>query len=157
LTIEQMFDDMHDIVASVRLDDLTRTAALFEAGSASAEMCDRYAHLNPNARPKVADKKKFESWQRKVSESLKSPSQIQEQDRTPIVWIVDSVTYMPSGAEPIVPSPGRPTISPNIALCARVWSTMFRTCGFMDNRVAVLHIAQMRTAGIGAGRQAYKK
>lgn len=157
LTLERMFEDMHEIWGAVRKDDLQVLESAFASGNASAAMCDRYAHLNAKPRPKTTDKKKLEAWQKKIAGNLKSPAQLDAEDRTPIVWIVDSVTAIPCAEEAIDPETGQPNLKPSIALNARVWSKMFQVCGFMDNRVAALHIAQIRTAGIGSGRGAYKK
>jgi RecA/RadA recombinase len=156
LTLERMFEDMHEIWAGARLDDLRSLKSAFEAGEASAELCDRYAHLNPKQRPKTTDKKKFASWQKQTAKNLLSVAQLDDEDRTPIVWIVDSVTAIPGDDEAIDPTTGKPNLKPSIAANARIWSTQFRVCGFMDSKVASLHIAQVRTAGIGKG-QAYKK
>lgn len=154
LTLERMFEDMHEVYAAVRHDDMESIKDQFVAGEASRSLCKRYQHLNAKALP--AKDKKTKGWQTLVSKKFMTPSQLLDVDKTPIVWIVDSVTSIPNQDEAVDPVTGKPNLKPSIAKNARVWSTLFQTCGFMDARVAALHIAQIRTAGIGTGR-AYKK
>jgi RecA/RadA recombinase len=155
LTLERMFEDMHEIWAGVRLDDLEQLQKKFTDGKATKVQQSRYEHLVP--KPKKENKKSMASWQKKVADKLKSPAQLDDEDKTPIIWIVDSVTATPNADEAIDPTTGKPNLKPTMAKNARVWSDLFRTCGFLDAKVAALHIAQIRTAGIGSPRGAYKK
>ena len=155
LTLEKMFEDMHEIWAGVRLDDLEQLQNKFKEGKATKAQQERYGHLEK--KPKKATKKSLASWQKKIAEKLKSPAQLDDDDRSPIIWIVDSVTATPNADEAIDPKTGKPNLAPTMAKNARVWSDLFRTCGFLDAKVAALHIAQIRTAGIGSPRGAYKK
>lgn len=158
LTIEKMYEDVHDIIGAVRRDDLQKLKEKFTAGKASKAQVESYWNLaGYKTKPKTGKGEKNEKGQKAIAKKLVSPSQLDGSDRTSVLWIVDSVTSIPCANEAFDKTTGRPNNAPTMALCARIWSEQFRRSAFMDSEVAVLHIAQIRTAGIGSPRGAYKK
>lgn len=158
LTIEQMYVDIHDIVGAVRRDDLQKLKEKFTAGKATKAQVEAYWNLTGyKTKPKTGKGEKNEKGQKAIAKKLVSPSQLDDADKTTVLWIVDSVTSIPCADEAYDKATGLPNKSPGMAKCARVWSEQFRISAFMDSEVAVLHIAQIRTAGIGSPRGTYKK
>lgn len=168
ITIELVFEHLHQIIGGIRQEDLERLQAKFEDGTASASLIERYQSiLSGKAAAKVtkskkgkkkATKKDNESICKEIAAALMSPGQLHDDERSAVLCVADSVTSIPGQEEAIDPKTGLPNMSPQPALQARIWSNMLRTAGFFDHKVALLHIAQIRTHGIMSyGGRAYKK
>lgn len=164
ITIETMFEHLHQIIGGVRAKDLAVLKEKFADGDASQALIDRYSGILSEktaaklAKTKKAGKKEKAAICAEIAEALMSPGQLHDDDRSVVLCIADSVTSIPAQEEAIDPKTGLPNMSPQPAIQARVWSNMLRTAGFFDHKVALLHVAQIRTHGIMAfGGKAYKK
>lgn len=169
ITIEKVFEHLHDIVGGIRLKDLEKLKEKFEEGDVSAALIEKYSSiLSEKAQAKRAkdakkkgkkeSKKDNEAICKEIAAALMSPGQLHDEERSIVLAVADSVTSIPAQEEALDPKTGLPNLTPQPAIQARVWSNMLRTAGFFDHKVALLHIAQIRTHGIMSyGGKAYKK
>jgi len=145
LTIEQYFTDMLRFVEATRYEDLDRIRKQFSndkknPSTANDGLYDYYRRYLPLA---DRDHKRTEARCNKIADQLKTPNLLRPEDKTLILTVLDSTTAVPSKEEAYDPKTGE-VPDPNPALQARVWSQFLRTCLWMDDRVAALHLSQKR-------------
>lgn len=162
ITIERIFEDCARIHRSVREDDLNKVKQKFLDGRATKEEMKDYASIlgvNDRWESRKDKEGKCAEIAGKDGKNFASPNQLREEDKTLILVVVDSTTAVPAREEAFDPKTGLPNTSPQPALQARSWSSGLRNCLFFDSRVAMLQLAQIRTAGImgGPGSKPYKR
>lgn len=160
INIERLFEDSTRIHRSIREEDLGRVRQRFLDGKATKKEMEQYAAiLGVSDRWEARKDKEGQCAEiaGKDGKNFATPNQLRVEDKSLILIVVDSTTAVPAREEAFDPKTGLPNLSPQPALQARVWSNLLRNCLFMDERVAMLQLAQIRTAGIMGGRQPYKR
>lgn len=160
INIERLFENTATIHRTIREDDLKKVRQRFLDGKAKKEEMEHYARVlgvGDQWRSRAEKEGQCAAIAGKEGRNFASPSQLRTQDKSLILIVVDSTTAVPAREEAFDPKTGLPNLSPQPALQARVWSQLLRNCLFMDERVAMLQLAQIRTAGIMGQRQPYKR
>lgn len=160
INIERLFEDCTRIHRAIREDDLNQMRQKFLEGKATKKEIDFYgAALDCGDQWKTRKEKETQcaAIAGKDGKNFASPSQLREEDKSLILIVVDSTTAVPAREEAFDPKTGLPNTSPQPALQARSWSSMLRNCLFFDTRVAMLQLAQIRTAGIMGKGNPYKR
>lgn len=141
LTIEGYFQDMSQIVSLSRMEDL----ALAKERLLDGTMPDREVFLYRafcGASIKSPDDV-TDAHRKAIEKNLVEPGQLLSQHRRLILSVIDSASALPAEAEVPDAITGK-VEKANVALRAGVWSEQLRRWGWLDDRVACLHIAQKR-------------
>lgn len=162
INIERMFEDCTRIHKSIRTDDLNKVREKFLEGKATKKEIEFYGgrlDCSDQWKSRKTKETQCSAIAGDKGKHFASASQLREEDKSLILIVVDSTTAVPSREEAFDPKTGLPNTSPQPALQARSWSNMLRNCLFFDNRVAMLQLAQIRTAGImgGPNSRPYKR
>lgn len=160
ISIERIFEDVTRIHRSIREDDLRKVKEKFLDGKATKKEMKEYASilgLSDRWESRKDKEGQCAEIAGKDGKNFASPSQLREEDKTLILIVVDSTTAVPAREEAFDPKTGLPNTSPQPALQARSWSSQLRNCLFIDERVAMLQLAQIRTAGIMGKGNPYKR
>ncbi len=160
INIERIFEDCTRIHRSIREEDLGKVKQRFLDGRATKKEMEHYANVLGVSDQWKSRKEKASQCAAiagKDGKNFAIPNQLRAEDKSLILIVVDSTTAVPAREEAFDPKTGLPNLSPQPALQARVWSNLLRNCLFMDERVAMLQLAQIRTAGIMGGRTPYKR
>jgi RecA/RadA recombinase len=160
INIERLFENATTIHRTIREDDLNKVRARFLEGKAKKEEMEHYAGVlgvSDQWRGRTDKEGQCATIAGKDGKNFVTASQLRQQDKSLILIVVDSTTAVPAREEAFDAKTGLPNLSPQPALQARVWSQLLRNCLFMDERVAMLQLAQIRTAGIMGKGHPYKR
>lgn len=160
INVERMFEDCTRIHKVIREDDLRKVRERFLSGVATKKEIEYYGRTLDCGKQWETRKDKegqCAAIAGKDGKNFATPNQLRQEDKSLILIVVDSTTAVPSREEAFDPKTGLANTSPQPALQARSWSHQLRNCLFMDERVAMLQLAQIRTAGIMGKGNAYKR
>lgn len=154
LTIEQVFRYTAAAVFEIRTADCQKVVEKL-GDSPSATLLKRYQEVfrDPSLDAKGIVKKLTGTYKK---EKVWYYQYLHQKDRTPILWIVDSITSMPGQSELVAKMDSSVESNQQLqimaggsgsnaqALAARAWSSELRNQPFIDSRFVGVWTAQMR-------------